>query len=167
MPCNCTYDPVLWGTITDWLIVGLTLFASVFLYRNFTEQLKINKASLQKHRRDIMPIFRIALEEEEFFLYLDNAPAFKILIFPTDSFFKRKGDEPTEGWHDFWDIEKYAVKIPYEDYKALAQIEEFDRQFSIWEIIFFDQEGRQYEQKINGDRDVSFIDFPKLIKDID
>lgn len=153
------FNVEIWGTVSDWCIVIVTIITAYSIWRTLHEQVIISKVSINKDKRDIRPEFKITYNSEEsnFKLYVTNATANKVLIFNTDTYGKTLDEGEPEQNIKVWHKKYNKVLIPH-----LI----LNREYSIWTIRFEDEDGREYKQEISGDNDGVFIDFPLLIKDV-
>ena len=49
------FDPVIWGTVSDWVMIFVTTVTGVLLYLTLTAQLRITKIEQYKHQLSIQP----------------------------------------------------------------------------------------------------------------
>jgi len=52
-------DSAVWGTVSDWVMVIVTFFTAIYLYRTLQAQLKITKIEELRYRKSIMPVFDV------------------------------------------------------------------------------------------------------------
>ena len=129
--------------IVDWLTLGVSGVTAVFFIWMFTEQLKINKATLSKHRREIRPYFvcQFSREHNDYYLHLTNATAFRVLFTLKNNNPLCENDNPTP----IWELSNDPVEVTYSLNDSSTKHE------LIWNIVFYDEDGRKYEQKVYCD----------------
>lgn len=146
--------------IVDYLTLFVSFVTGGLLYFTFKEQIKINKAALSKHRREIRPYFicKFSPDHGDHYLSLTNANAFQVLIISKEGNLCNDEGKPMP----LWDLSYSPVEVTYSLNKDSTTHE------LIWTINFHDEDGRKYQQKLFCD------DFggsvytipPKLLKDV-
>ena len=140
------FNVEVWGSVSDWSLVIVTIITAYFIWKTLHEQVIINKVSINKDRRDVRPEFKIIYDSEDltFKLYVTNATAINVII------------------HNKSHVEKpQNITVWHKEFKKVVVPE-----YSIWTICFKDEDGREYKQEISGNKDGVFIDFPRLLKDV-
>lgn len=114
--CDFPFRADVWGTVSDWVMVVITLTGTIALLWTLTDQIKINKQTIQKSIREIRPYFKIKFvkptdksSQGTYELYLENAAAFRVSLVYI-------GDEPPEnGYIALWETHNQPIKMdnPY------------------------------------------------------
>lgn len=52
-----TFNPEIWGTVSDWVMIGVTVVTAVLLLETFRAQRKSNELVMINHKRMIQPKF--------------------------------------------------------------------------------------------------------------
>ncbi len=80
IPTRYQFNPEIWGTVSDWMIIFITLVTAVFLYKTLrsqqgTQELQANllKIELQREKTRVMPVFSIKPRFEEKDMYFEIA----------------------------------------------------------------------------------------------
>jgi len=61
----------VWGNVSDWCMVIVTILTAIYLVKTFSEQKKANDISLKIYKRGIMPYFTVLRVQEEDRFYLE------------------------------------------------------------------------------------------------
>lgn len=161
------FSAEIWGTVSDWVMVAVTVATAVFLYLTFKEQLRINKALLNQHKRSIRPYFKMEVshyaqgEPPNHRIIVNNAVAVNVQVFETDYLGKHLPNGPLTV-DAVIEVGNFLF-LPYQKYKS--KFNEHER-FFIWDIIYSDEEGRQYSQLVVKDKYQTSTTFPELIWDV-
>lgn len=165
---NFPFNAGVWGGVSDWTMVVVTIITAILLLWTLNEQRKINKSQIQinnqnsaRHLREIRPYFRVTREVDTLLLAVTNAVAMDVLIFKTDSFGHEKNENEADFIFEVWTLDFHSVYVPHKEYIAQLTV---DRQFVMAKIYFKDEEGNEYFQELLGNKYSAFTTFPKLTK---
>lgn len=57
-----SFDPEIWGTVSDWVMILVTVATGLLLYLTLTAQLRVTKIEQYKHKLNIQPSFSARIE---------------------------------------------------------------------------------------------------------
>ncbi|GEC72844.1 hypothetical protein SAMN05443543_10698 [Flavobacterium flevense] len=57
-----SFDPEIWGTVSDWVMIFVTAATGLLLYLTLTAQLRITKIEQYRHKLNIQPYFSARID---------------------------------------------------------------------------------------------------------
>ena len=157
---NEKYNPEVWGTLSDWAMVLITLITAIFLILNFYQQRQSNKIAFSQHRRAIMPklsveqitVFEITLNEHLRFTVEDN-DIFNIETQLLDDKFRDTWSGETRNY-----IKKDGFSL------NVLKLKHYENPKNLHVAIFRfeDSEGNRYTQRLNQNGEFFEFQSPKF-----
>lgn len=145
----------VWGTVSDWVVIIVTLGTGIFLVLAFNEQRKTNQLTSKQMKRQILPKFILQYRNDRYELSLTNAPAIEVSIENTNEIIFKDGFyEHIENF----ELHHYPIVLPQIDGSLIHD----GVRSEILNIFYSDIEGLEYSQTIYYERGLLFISTPKL-----
>lgn len=161
--CERPFVAEVWGTVSDWVMVIVTVVTARFLYVTFSEQRKANQISLKHLQLQIIPTLKVSEtltpvddypEIYSFKIISQNNPVFDIKI----QFLDNRQDlnynlKPNMGASEIQDIYYGRHQNPQFQFKPTRLIK----------VHFSDLDGNKYSQDISHIGKRLFISYPERV----
>lgn len=161
------FYPEVWGTVSDWVMVFVTIGTAIFLIKTFLEQKKINDFQLENYRESILPHFTVHTDVHQDsgqggrYLYVkmllkENSVSFFAVKSYNSNFINGEDNLPI-----FTILKDTIVKVKCKTSTPPVSEAIMTHAFT---FEFKDKKGNKYKQSVFAREGGLYLDLPALIK---